>query len=242
MEHPHPVWVRLARAERDWAVQPAASSGPGWRSTATGRDDALATPAPQRSPSQRNRIRTLGVSAQELGGILHEQGDSGCVEHYREAMALDAGIGDNIAESTDAFNLGAPVAPRPYPALKVLDQAEHWYQRSLGNCILAIRPRSAEPDHWASSGASPSSGSTTPSRLGSQWRSSSVTSTTPPVATRRPCPCSPPTTVADLAVTHGQLGNVYRHAGDIARAFDHYQRSIKYEMARGNRWDRRPRG
>jgi len=120
--------VRLGRAERDWAaaerLQRARVDVNRHRAA-----DALATPAPQRAPDQRNRIRSLGVSAHELGEILRGQGDPGCVEHYREAMALEAGIGDDIAESTAAFNLGR--AYQEIPALRDLDQAEHWYQRSL---------------------------------------------------------------------------------------------------------------
>jgi tetratricopeptide (TPR) repeat protein len=38
----------------------------------------------------------------------------------------------------------------------------------------------------------------------------------------------------DLAVTHNQLGLIYRDAGDTRRALHHYQQSIRFEEARGN--------
>ena len=172
------------------------------------------------------------MSAQELGGILREQGHSGCVEHDREAMALDAWYRRQHRRSADAFNLGA--AYQTIPALRDLDQAEHWYQRSLelrGDKAPIRRARSL-------------------GQLGgvALERFNDAIEAREPVevlvrhlndAARRyqeALPLFPADDVADLAVTHGQLGNVYRHAGDIARAFDHYQRSIKYEMARGNRF------
>ncbi|MEA2702733.1 MAG: hypothetical protein QOD63_678 [Actinomycetota bacterium] len=223
--------VRLARAERNWAaaerLQRARVDVNRHRAA-----DALATPAPRRTPDQRNRIRTLGVSARDLGQILRDQGDPGCIEHYREAMALDAGIGDNIAESVDAFNLGA--AYQVIPGLRDLDQAEHWYQRSLelvGDKAPIRRAQSL-------------------GQLGgvALERFNDAIKAREPVEVldrhlndaahryQESLPLFPADDVADLAVTHGQLGIVYHHAGDIPRAFDHYQRSIKYRMAMGNRF------
>ena len=44
----------------------------------------------------------------------------------------------------------------------------------------------------------------------------------------------PPDDVEALAAVHGQIGNVYRQAGDTRQALRHYQQSIAHDEARGN--------
>ncbi len=223
--------VRLARAGRDWAaaerLQRARVAVARHRAA-----DALATPPPRRTPDQLNRVRTLAVSAHELGEILRERGDPGCVEHYREAMALAAGIGDAIGESVAAFNLGT--AYQDIPALRDLDQAERWCQRSLelvGDKAPIGRARSlGQLGGLALARFNEAIEAREPAEALARHLHD---------AARRyqeALPLFPADDVADLAVAHGQLGVVYKRAGDIPRAFDHYQRSIKFEMAMGNRF------
>lgn len=223
--------VRLARAERDWAaaerLQRARVAVERHRAA-----DALATPAARRTPDQRNRIRSLGVSAHDLGQILREQGDPGCAEHYREAMALDAGIGDDLAESIAAANLGT--AYKNIPALRDLDQADHWYQRSLelvgekaqihrAKLLLVLGNVALERLNDAIKARQPVE--ILAHHLNDAAR-----------RYQEALPLFPADDVADLAVTHGLLGIVYDRAGDIPRAFDHYQRAIKFQIAMGNRF------
>lgn len=222
--------VGLARAERDWAAAERLQQA---QVAVTRRlaADALVIPAPQCTLVQRNRIRTLSVSAHDLGEILRERGDPGCVEHYQEAMDLAAGIGDNIGESIAAFNLGTVY--KDIPALRDLDQAEHWYQHCLdlvGDKAPIRRARSLNQ-----------LGTVALNRL-----NDAITAHQPVEINRHLTDAGrryqealrlfPPDDIADLAVTHSQLGTVYRHAGDIPRAFEHYQRSIKYEIAMGDRF------
>ena len=45
---------------------------------------------------------------------------------------------------------------------------------------------------------------------------------------------TPPDAVADMAVVHNQLGNIYFGAGDLDRALHHFNESIRLEEAQGN--------
>jgi tetratricopeptide (TPR) repeat protein len=40
--------------------------------------------------------------------------------------------------------------------------------------------------------------------------------------------------VDDLAVTHNQLGEIYRMANDLDRALPHYREAIRYDEMQGN--------
>jgi len=44
----------------------------------------------------------------------------------------------------------------------------------------------------------------------------------------------PPDAVDDLAVTHNQLGVIYKNAGDLERALYHYNESVRYKEIAGN--------
>ena len=67
------------------------------------------------------------MAIEGLGHILREQGKSGCVDSYLEAMSLYQRIGDRQAEGVVAFNLGH--AYKDIPGVRDLDQAERWYKR-----------------------------------------------------------------------------------------------------------------
>ena len=71
---------------------------------------------------------SLAVALQGLGHIQNEQGNSGCLDSYFEAMTLYQRIGDRQGEGIVAYNLGH--AYKDIPDLRDLDQAEHWYKRS----------------------------------------------------------------------------------------------------------------
>ena len=90
---------------------------------------ALALPPDKLDDTQRNAIRTLAMSLGEMGQIQREQGKRDCVASYEEAAELLHRIGDRPAEAVTAFNLGR--AYQDLPALRNLDEAERWYQRSL---------------------------------------------------------------------------------------------------------------
>jgi hypothetical protein len=55
--------------------------------------------------------------------------DPACLPHFQEALTLDQQIGDRQGEAEGAGSLGN--AYLRVPGLRDLDQAEHWFQRSL---------------------------------------------------------------------------------------------------------------
>ena len=137
---------------------------------------ALAAPAASLTPAQRNQIRNLAVALDELGNILREQDDPGCLPHFQEALALYQRIGDRTAEAALAVSLGN--AYLMVPGLRDLDQAEHWYQHSLSLRADSDRlGRASEPR--LSSARSPWSGSTTPAPRARPSRCCWSTSTPP---------------------------------------------------------------
>ena len=119
--------IRIAQDARDWATaQKLQNTVIAWRRQQAAA--ALTTPPRQLNDQQRNQIRNLAVALEELGQILREQGDPGCLQPYHEAMELFQRIGDRREEATVASNLGH--AYKDIPALRDLDQAQHWYQRT----------------------------------------------------------------------------------------------------------------
>jgi hypothetical protein len=88
----------------------------------------------------------LASTAQER--LEHEvdgglQADPGCLPDYQGALGLYEWIGGRQEEANLAISLGN--AYLEVPGLRDLDQAEHWYQRSL-----SLRPGSDQHGHVAS--------------------------------------------------------------------------------------------
>jgi hypothetical protein len=120
--------AQVARDARDW---PAAATlldiMVAWdREQAA---EALAASATSLTSIQRHQIRNLLADHNDLGNILFQQDDPGCLQHYQEALTLAQKIGDRAAEAQTAGGLGN--AYRRMPGLRDLDQAEHWYQHGL---------------------------------------------------------------------------------------------------------------
>ncbi len=87
---------------------------------------------------QRNTLRSLAVSVEQLGHLQREQGVAACVDSYQESydLALRMTIvslaplaGEYAVAASCAFNLGRCYAETP--ALRDLAQAEAWYRRNL---------------------------------------------------------------------------------------------------------------
>jgi hypothetical protein len=90
---------------------------------------ALATASDQRDTKQRHAIRTLAVAMHSLGDIQREQESPTCAATYRESLDLTNAIDDNTGRAACAFNLG--LVYQEIPGLRNLDDAEHWYRKSL---------------------------------------------------------------------------------------------------------------
>lgn len=231
MERPHPVPGPLGQAERDWVGAERLQ----WACIAVDRNraaDALTTPAPDLTAAQRNLVRTLGVSVHELGEILREQLDAGCVEHYREAIKLDARIGDRLAESIAAYNLGG--AYMAIPELRDLDEAERFCQRSLdlvGEQDMIHRARIlGQLGYLALERHDDARKAGEPNEVLAGHLSEAARLYEEALRLRSP------DDVVGRAVMHSALGNVYHWTGEVRRAFDHYQRAIRYHTECGNRF------
>ena len=121
--------ARLAEDARDW---PAATTI--WNALVRWRRhraaEVLAAPSASLTRDQRTSIHNLATTISGLGIILLKQGDSGCLAHFQEALALDQRIGDRQGEAEVAGNLGS--AHLNLPELRDLNQAERWFRHSLG--------------------------------------------------------------------------------------------------------------
>ena len=221
--------VRLAREARDW---PAATTLVNAR-IAWARDQAaaaLAAPASSLTPGQRNQIRNLAVSLRELGDILREQSDPGCLPRYQEALALDQKIGDRAVEARLAISFGN--AYLAVPGLRDLDQAEHWFRRSL-----SLRPDSDRLGRASNLG-----------QLGAvaleRFADAQAGGEAEPVLLKhlhaalhgylQDLDLTPADDHASRAITENQLGIVFHRAGDTGQALRHYQRSLQHKEARGD--------
>jgi tetratricopeptide (TPR) repeat protein len=221
--------VLLAIAARDW---PAATSLQSLL-IASHRDQtaaALATPASQLTPAQRNQIRTFAAALQYLAQILRLQGDPACLPHYEEALSLAEHIQDTAVECALANSLGNAYAR--VPGLRDLDQAQRWYQHSLD-----LEPEHNKVGRAKSLGllANVAYERFLEARAARQHETVLLGHVNAAMdGYQQALRLFPADDAEDLAILHNQLGNIYSEAGDTRRALHHYQQAIKQQEARGN--------
>lgn len=224
--------VRLARQARDWPTATRLHQDlVAWdREQAAG---ALAADPAALDPRQRNLLRNLSVSLHELGQLLQEQGQAGCVAAYTESLELDRRLGDRRGEATTAYNLG--VAYAEVVGLRDLDQAQAWFQRSLelfdaadwrgrAACIHALGSVHFER-FWAARAA----GQPEEEELRGHLHAALD-------AYRQALTLTPPDAPDDLAEAHNALGNVSAAAGQVEAAMGHYREAVRYFEATGDRY------
>jgi tetratricopeptide (TPR) repeat protein len=221
--------VRLAIAARDWpAATTLQQAVIAWnRDWAAG---ALATPPASLTSRQRNQIRTLAVTLEILGRILYEQRDPGCLPRYLEALELCQRIGDRPAEASFAHNIGN--ACQHVPGLRDLDQAEHWYSRSLSltddadrlgraRCIDSLGGVALERFGEARAAGQPEP--VLLEHLNAALR-----------GYQQGLELTPADNHESRAITENQLGNIHSRAGHTRQALRHYQQAIQHHEARGD--------
>jgi tetratricopeptide (TPR) repeat protein len=221
--------VRLAQAARDWPTATALQTV----RIAWNRDRAaaaLAAPPDSLTTAQRNAIRNLGVSLLDLGNILLLQDDPGCLPHYREAFELAQRIGDRHSQAQRAGSLGT--AYLYVPGLQDLDQAEHWFRRSL-----SLRPDS---DRHGRANNLTSLGDVARKRFDDAH---DVGQAEPVLLEHLNAALSSYQQALDLTpvddheargIRENQLGIVFDRAGDTSQALRHYQRSLQHKETRGD--------
>ncbi|EDN68115.1 Tetratricopeptide TPR_2 [Beggiatoa sp. PS] len=178
----------------------------------------------------RNVIRTLAASLGLLGRIQRECQRSDCVKAYEESLILNEQIDDQAGAAICAFNLGH--AYKDISTIRNLEQAAHWYQRSLelrsendrqgrGRCLGQLGLVAYERFKEA--------------RIANQSEEILLQHINEAVKYYQDAlELLPENAVNDLAVVHNQLGNIYRNVGDLEQALYHYREDIRYDEMAGN--------
>jgi tetratricopeptide (TPR) repeat protein len=185
---------------------------------------ALALPAAALDTNQRNAIRSLAVSLEQLAIILREQGKAECVIPSKEAINLSQQIDDRVTEAISAFNLGH--AYKDLPALRDLAQAENWYRLSLelrdqrdqygrGDCLSQLGLVACERFEEA--------------RAAKQLKTELLRYLNEAAQFYQQALEMFPANAPDrLAVTYNALGTIYGDVGDFDRALPHYREAIRF--------------
>ena len=223
--------VGIATDARDWPIarqlQDAAIAWDREQAAA-----ALSTPPAELDERQRQKIRNLTIDLLDLGHILREQDDPDCVQSYHEAMELDQRIERQREEATVALNLGH--AYKDVPALRDLDQAEHWYQRALelfeDHDTLALAAIANQLGLIANERFDDAQAAGASDEELLRYLNAAVD------AYRRALELTPDHAVDQLAATHGALGSIYASAGHTESALAHYVKSIYYDERQDNRY------
>jgi tetratricopeptide (TPR) repeat protein len=221
--------VHLARASRLWLeVEQLQRTRVNWaRERAS---SSVMLPLEELSVLQRGTVRSLAVSLTDLGQILREQGNPECVQPYEEAYELSLRIKETRGAAIIAFNLGHTYMQ--VHALGDLDQAEHWYHRSLelraksdrlgrAICYGQLAMVAHERFHEALKAGRPQEELLGHLNAALQGY-------------RHKLDILPAGAISEFAMVHHQLGNTYDDAGDFDRALPHWRDSIRYEEAAGN--------
>jgi tetratricopeptide (TPR) repeat protein len=224
--------IKLAKAERHWAVaERLAQMYIDWArqraASALGKDPKDWT------EENRHRIRSLASSLFTLAEIQRERGEAACVPTYQNALDLAQRIGDHTLEANAAFDLGS--AYLLLPALRNLDEAERYYQRSLD-----LREQS---DGIGRGGSLRNLGMIAHARfkeaLAAQRPSAELLSHLQEALDylQRGLKEIPGSAIHERAVAHNGLGVVYMDAGDFDRALTHYSQAIKFSEDAGRTYE-----
>ena len=223
--------VRIARQARDWpAAEQLQNAVIAWHRERAAA--ALATPAGQLDDRQRTQISNLASALGELGQILRDQDDPGCVQPFQEATDLFQRAGDRRAEATAALNLGHTYMN--IPALRDLDQAEQWYRRYLElleeHDTLGRAQGVGQLGNVAYERFNDAQAAGAPDEQLLRHLNAAAG------AYHQALGLLPDNAVGDLAVTHHGLGAIYGEAGDTAAALGHYQKAIHYLELQDDRY------
>jgi tetratricopeptide (TPR) repeat protein len=191
---------------------------------------ALAIPAEKLDAEQRNAIRTLAVSIEQLGHVQRELGQPACVESYRESYGLELRIRDQVLAAVAAFNLGR--ACGELAAIRDFAKAERWYRR-----CLKLLPQT---DSLGRAKCLCELGSVAYERFNDAVRAGKPAAETDECLSRaldfslKALRLLPNDATYDLAVVHHQLGNIYDDAGELDSALGHYHESVRYKESAGD--------
>jgi hypothetical protein len=192
--------------------------------------DRLAAVLPSLSDTDRVIIHNLAASLHELGLIQWERRETVCIASYEEALGLSEQIGFGAGAASCALDLGS--AYMVIPTIRSLDQAEHWYRRSLelrherdrlgrGQCQNNLGFVSVMRFRDARNAGEPKA------TLLAHLKAAIA-------ACHEALELTPEDAVNARAATHHHLGSTYGEAGDIDRALPHFRESIRLNEESGN--------
>lgn len=190
----------------------------------------LARPPESLDAGEKNTLRTLAVSIEQLGHIQREQGKPECTDVYQEAMPFCQKIGDKAEEAVLALNLGH--AYKNLPALCNLDEAERWYKEAL-KLFAEVKSKNVAQTLGQLGLVAYKRFQDTRKEEKTQKTLARHLNTAADYY-RQTLALLPPDAVDDLAVTHNQLGIIYKDAGDLERALEHYNQAAKFFETAGN--------
>jgi tetratricopeptide (TPR) repeat protein len=223
--------VRLARETRQWLEsEQLQHTTMEWDRHQA--EPFLALPSQELTENQRNAIRSLAAGLHELGEIQREMGSAECINAYQEALGLLEKIGEATGAAVCAFSLSRAYLGDEVPALRDLDAAQLWCERSLelraindglgrGKCLITLgtinykRFKDARDDSQ-------------PQDALRKYMNAVLNDT------QQALTLLPPDAVDDLAAAYNQTGNIYRAARDPQFALTHYNKSIQYRENAGD--------
>jgi tetratricopeptide (TPR) repeat protein len=223
--------VRLSYDQRDYTTAERIQQAKvAWRRERNAT--ALAIPPEQLDDTQLDDIHSLAMNVDLLASVLRQRQQPSCVEVYTEALKLHRRIGDRQGEAISGYNLGR--AYQEIPELRDLDEAARWYQYSLdlhdvadrlgrARCVGQLGYVHLERLTEARAAGQPNE------KLLAHLNAAAD-------AYHQALELTPADALDDLAVTHNQLGLVYDHGGQLDVALRHWQESIRYKEAAGNRY------
>lgn len=213
----HATAERLQRVHVAWSRERAAV--------------ALGTQPEALNAVQRLELRNLRVSVLQLGHLLRDRQQPGCIDAYREAAELARHAQDRQGEAIASFNLGR--AHIEVAAMRDLDEAERCCvlgldllddadrlgrARSLGQLGMVHYERFKE------------------ARSAGQPHAELLAHLNAARRTYHQClDLFPATAVSELASVHNQLGVLYGEAGQFDAAVRHFQESVRYDEGQGDR-------
>ena len=223
--------VHLARQDRDWAGAESLQRRLIEINRLKARA-ALAKPPAALDSLERHRIRTLAVTLENLGNIELERGEASCVGAYEEALQLAELIGDQAEMAICANNLG--IAYETLEALRDFEKAEQWYTRSLELHV--------ESDGIGRGRGERNLGDIASQRFDEAQKQSAPNEQLIELLNKAlshyfaALKLIPTNAVNTLAITHNQIGLAYLRAGDLERALEHYDDSIRLQKGANNHY------
>lgn len=184
------------------------------------------------TPSEIQQLRFLAISTSRLADVLREANNPTSVSISEEAIRLYRTIGDNVGESVRLFNLGHTF--KNVPELRNLGKAADYYAAAYNSY----------PDHDALARGQ------CLAQLGAVslelLRDSHDNGAAEPVMLRHlddairyyetALELEPPDAIANLALTHNQLGAAYQYSRtDQSKALEHFKKAMHY-YAQAGQW------